>query len=83
MKRIVIPNEVRDLQFAVEENHASFDTLRNNSVSYLILGSALLYLEENPELDAAVGSQVSKTANLGHPAGDEPVQELDAQPVEE
>jgi hypothetical protein len=39
---IVIPNEVRDLQFAVEENHASSGTLRNNSVSHLILGGAAL-----------------------------------------
>src|ERR1700686_3319619 len=38
----VIPNEVRDLQFAVEENHASSSTLRNNSVSHLILGGAAL-----------------------------------------
>jgi len=28
LKRIVVPNEVRDLQFAVEENHASPGTLR-------------------------------------------------------
>ena len=51
LKRIVIPNEVRDLQFAVEENHASSATRRNNSVSHLILGGAVLYLEENPKLD--------------------------------
>ncbi len=56
------PNEVRDLQFAVEENHASSGTLRNNSVSHLLLSGALLYLEENPKLDAAVEYKVSKAA---------------------
>jgi hypothetical protein len=43
LKRIVVPNEVRDLQFAVEENHASPGTLRNNSLSHLILGGAAVY----------------------------------------
>jgi hypothetical protein len=42
LKRIVIPNEVRDLQFAVEENHASSGTLRTNSISRSILGGAAL-----------------------------------------
>jgi len=38
LKRIVIPTEVRDLQFAVEENHASSGTLRTNSILALEFG---------------------------------------------
>jgi hypothetical protein len=62
LKRIVIPNEVRDLQFAVEENHASSGTLRINSISHSILGGAALHREKTyPSLHEREGTPLWAT----------------------
>ena len=63
----------------VEENNGSSSTLRNNSVSHLILGGAVLYSEENPTTEItpriAMNSRNCRVPILARPFAQEPATE--------